>query len=83
MFAFRAINVPPTFSSGIEYSRRCFNGATALDVIISYFSLVSLAYSSVLVFITFIFSNFNSLITKFKKLHFFPLESIKKNRNNY
>ena len=74
---FRAIKVPFSFNRGIEYSSKCFNGATALDVTISYFSLLFLQYSSALVFITFILFNFNVSITYFKKLHFFSVASIK------
>jgi len=68
---------PFDLSVGIEYSKRCFNGATARDVTMSYFSLLILAYSSALALITFIFFNSNLSITCCKNKHFLLVESNK------
>ena len=72
---FNDMKDPFTFNIGIEYSKRCFNDATALDVMISYCSRWSLAYSSALAFITLISFNSRVSITFCKNKHFLFVES--------
>ena len=70
-------NLGNRFNNGIEYSNKCFKGATALEDTISYISLLFLLYISALSFITLISFKSNLLITIFIKSHFFAVESMR------